>query len=130
MTQLLRRGLAATVLMIGAGTLAGASPARHLELKRTEPARDSTVQIAPTRLSLYYTAKPMSRLSTIKLEGPKGPVTLGAVTLDTVRGAPLIAPITGTMTPGVHTVTWLTASADGHPIRGTYTFTFTPKGTR
>jgi len=59
----------------------------------------------------------------VTLTGPSGAVATGAFVQDSVM---LRAPITGTMTPGAYTVGWVTASSDGHPIRGTFGFTVKP----
>lgn len=120
-------------LTIGAACASAAwatAPLRHLALKRAEPAADSTVAAAPTQLALYFTATPTLRLSSVTLIGPKGPVALAPLTLDSTKGAPLVAKISGTLVPGAQEVTWRTASADGHAITGKYSFTYTPRATR
>ena len=97
----------------------GDSAALHLRLTKSEPADSSVVATAPTEIKLWYSQKPQLRLSRVTLTGPSGEVTTGAIVQDSVM---LRAPITGTMTPGAYTVSWLTASSDGHPIRGTIRF--------
>ena len=37
-------------------------------------------------------------------------------------------PIEGRLTPGSYTVSWQAASGDGHPIRGSFDFTFASRG--
>jgi methionine-rich copper-binding protein CopC len=122
MTALHRRAL----LVFGALTLAvAASPERgdgaamHLRLTKSEPAKDGVLATAPTDIKLWYSQKPQLRISRVTLTGPSGEVATGAIVQDSVM---LRAPITGAMTPGAYTVSWLTASSDGHPIRGTIKF--------
>lgn len=121
MTVLPRRSLLAF------GTLAlilAASPSRsdgaalHLRLTRSEPAKDSVVT-APTELKLWFSQKPQLRLSRVTLTGPSGAVATGALVQDSLL---LRAPITGTMSSGAYTVSWVTASSDGHAIKGTFGF--------
>lgn len=131
MTFSLHRPLALLALSAAcAGAAWASAPLRHLTLKRAEPAADSTVTVAPTQLALHYSATPNLRLSSVTLTGPKGPVALAPLTLDSAKAAPLVAKLSGTMTPGLHTVSWRTASADGHAITGKYSFTYSPRATR
>lgn len=99
------------------------STAMHLRLTKSEPAKDSVVATAPTELKLWYSQTPQLRLSRVTLTGPAGAVTTGPVVQDSLM---LRAPITGAMTPGAYTVSWFTASSDGHPIRGTFGFSVKP----
>jgi len=126
MTALLRRTvLAASVAALALTTLPQRSDgaAMHLRLTKSEPAKDSVVAKAPTEIKLWYSQTPQLRLSRVTLTGPAGAVTTGPVVQDSLM---LRAPITGVMTPGAYTVSWLTASSDGHPIRGTFGFTVRP----
>ncbi|MEX2154694.1 MAG: copper resistance protein CopC [Gemmatimonadaceae bacterium] len=104
--------------------LAGAAaPLRfvaHTGLKRSEPAKNSRLSVAPARISLWFTARPQLVLSRIRLTGPSGAIPLGPIVADT--GYSLHASIPRTLGPGDYRVQWQTASADGHPIRGEFTF--------
>lgn len=99
------------------------STAMHLRLTKSEPAKDSVVAMAPTELKLWYSQTPQLRLSRVTLTGPAGAVTTGAIAQDSLM---LRVPITGAMAAGTYTVSWLTASSDGHPIRGTFGFSVKP----
>jgi len=126
MTAFLRRTvLAASVAALALTALPqrGDGAAMHLRLTKSEPAKDSVVAQAPTELKLWYSQTPQLRLSRVTLTGPAGAVTTGPVVQDSLM---LRAPITGAMTPGAYTVSWLTASSDGHPIRGTFGFSIKP----
>src|SRR5205085_5789 len=58
--------------------------------------------------------------SRLTLTGPAGSIPLGALASDT--GDALRADIGVTLAPGEYTVQWQTASADGHPAGGEFTF--------
>jgi methionine-rich copper-binding protein CopC len=122
MTALLRRTvLAASVAALALAALPqrGDGAAMHLRLTKSEPAKDSVVAKAPAEIKLWYSQKPQLRLSRVTLTGPSGEVATGAIVQDSVM---LRAPITGAMPAGAYTVSWVTASSDGHPIRGTIPF--------
>ncbi|HYC51369.1 MAG TPA: copper resistance protein CopC [Gemmatimonadaceae bacterium] len=93
----------------------------HTALKRSEPAADSRLDRAPTRVSLWFTGKPQVAFSSIRLQTPSGEIGLDSIVADT--GFSLHAAIPQVLGPGTYTVIWRTASADGHPIRGEFAFT-------
>ncbi|MHB0963575.1 MAG: copper resistance CopC family protein [Gemmatimonadaceae bacterium] len=99
------------------------SAAAHPRLLRAEPAAESHVQTMPRALSLTFNEPLTIALSRLTLLDPAGQ----PVALDTLRFAPedtktLTAKIRGTMPAGRYTVKWQAAGADGHPMRGQYTF--------
>ena len=97
---------------------------RHLALKRSEPAKAARLTTPPSRISLWFTAKPELAFSRIQLVGPAGDVVIGPIVADT--GNLLRAPIGAALVPGAYTVRWQAGSADGHPIRGEFTFDLLP----
>jgi copper transport protein len=102
--------------------LAAPSVARaHTSLKRSDPASGAHVAATLARITLWFTARPQLPFSRIALIGPAGPVALGAVLADS--GNALRADIGSPLAPGEYTIKWQTASADGHAIRGEFTFT-------
>lgn len=101
----------------------GKAPPLHLALERSEPADKSRQAVSPQRISLWFTAKPQLVFSRIALTGPSGGVTLDTIVADT--GNVLHARIPRALMTGDYTVAWQTASADGHPIRGQFTFSVT-----
>jgi copper transport protein len=96
-------------------------PLPHTELKRSEPAKDSRLTESPRRISLWFTAKPQLAFTRISLRGPMGDIPLDTVVADTAHS--LHAHVPRTLGAGSYTVRWQTASADGHPIRGEFSFT-------
>ena len=99
------------------------SAAAHPRLVRAVPAAASHVQTMPPALSLTFNEPLTIALSRLTLLDPAGQ----PVALDSVRFAPedtktLTAKILGTTRAGRYTVKWQAAGADGHPMRGEYTF--------
>ncbi len=99
------------------------SASAHPRLVRAVPAAESHVPTMPRALSLTFNEPLTIALSRLTLLDAAGK----AVALDSVRFAPddtktLTAKILGTMPAGRYTVKWQAAGADGHPMRGQYTF--------
>jgi copper transport protein len=119
------RRLLPVVLLLGAPllTAAGRSPTlpRHLALRLSEPTDQSRLPVAPERISLWFTARPQLAFSRMTLRGGSASISLDTIVADT--GNALHARIPRALTAGVYRVAWQTASADGHPIRGEFTFT-------
>jgi copper transport protein len=110
-------------LLLLALVLPFSSAAAHPRLVRSEPAAASHVQTMPRALALTFNEPLTIALSRLTLLDPAGQ----PVALDTLRFAPedtktLTAKILGTMPAGRYTVRWQAAGADGHPMRGEYTF--------
>lgn len=97
------------------------SAARHLTLVDSSPKEGATVATAPTEIVLKFNERLDPARRAISLRGPAGAVTMGPVrsVADTMAFA---ASITGTVTPGEYTVSWLAASPGHASLRGRYTF--------
>ncbi len=108
-------------LLLPSAGLASSGIPPHTGLKASDPAKDSRIDIAPTRVVLWFTALPQLAFSKIRLVGPSGEIQLARIVADT--GNALRAEIPQALGPGQYRVIWQTASADGHPIRGAFGFT-------
>ncbi|MGE2837268.1 copper resistance CopC family protein [Mycobacterium sp. SMC-4] len=112
-------GLLAAVLLIGAGVQAGSVWA-HATLIAADPAADSEVAVAPTRVSATFNEEMQAQFAAMTVVGPDGqqwadgdPVVDGAVISVGVRaGAPA----------GEFTVNYRATSADGHVVSGSWSF--------
>lgn len=93
----------------------------HLAFKRSEPAENARLSVAPTRVSLWFTAEPQLAFSRVRLSGPSGEIALDTIVADT--GHALHARIPTPLVPGTYRVLWQTAGVDGHPLRGEFAFT-------
>ena len=128
MAQAFRRiaALAGTCLAIAALTPSRA--VAHTTLERSRPAKDAHLAEAPRELRLRFSGPIEMIFTRLRLIGPDSvEVTLGDFRLDSART--VVAPIQGPLTPGTYTVIWQIAAADGHPIRGRYSFTIAPGAT-
>jgi copper transport protein len=123
------RRIALAVLAIF--VIGGLAPGRllaHGTLKSSVPAKGAHLGLAPRDLRLTFTERPELTFTRIQLLGPDNAVVpLGPLRLDTAQT--VIADIRGPLRAGTYTVVWQVASADGHPVRGRFSFTIAPGAT-
>lgn len=96
----------------------------HPKLVSAVPAANSHVVAVPAtvRLTFQEPLEPaMSRITVVHAGAHA--VTMGRVASDSADRKTLVASLTTPMGAGAYTVTWQAAGADGHPMRGSYTFT-------
>jgi copper transport protein len=110
----------AAVLLVSFAAVTTAPARLHTALRRSEPANEARLGTPPTRIALWFTARPQLPFSHVRLAGATGDVALDKLVADTGNG--IVARIAGPMPDGAYTVHWQTGSADGHPIRGEFTF--------
>lgn len=112
--------------LLAALLLVPQAAAAHGRLRSSAPAANARLTTAPRELRLVFTEAPELSFTTATLVGPDGPVALGA--LGATPDAPMgvAAPIRGRLVAGSYTVRWQTAGADGHPVRGTFSFVIEP----
>ncbi|HEX6534907.1 MAG TPA: copper resistance protein CopC [Gemmatimonadaceae bacterium] len=118
------RAFARAILPVAALLLFTPRPAlAHLHLRHAEPAADATLTTVPREIRLAFTEPVQLAISAVTLTGPDGaPVALGTLAVDPASSRTLVATIGGALRAGRYTVTWRTASPDGHPVRGHYSF--------
>ena len=110
--------------------LIGAAPAQaHDSLVSTSPADGETITEDPGVISLTLTGEPQASesIETAIIEVTAGdghPASTGEVTIE---GATISTEVS-LEHADEYTVDWRSLSADGHPIEGTYTFTYAPEG--
>jgi copper transport protein len=98
----------------------------HARLVRSTPAANSRDEVSPTSLSLWFSERPELRFTRLRLLDSSGTeIRLGAVANVVGDRMGVTATIDQQLTPGKYTVAWTTAAADGHPIKGRYSFTVT-----
>jgi putative copper export protein/methionine-rich copper-binding protein CopC len=123
-----RRFHAATALLLALATLIllpGLAFA-HTGLRRAAPGGGDHLSAAPRELRLTFTEAVEVTLARVALTGPNGPVELAPLTLHPDSAAVLLGPIQSPLVAGIYTVNWQVVGADGHPIRGEYTFVIAP----
>jgi methionine-rich copper-binding protein CopC len=110
-------------------TTASAAVARfHLALSKAEPKANDTVATSPAAIKLYFTESVKAAATSVRVTGADAKVvTIGPVTVDTAAKAPAVVAVKQALTPGKYTVAWKVVGADGHPMEGTFAFTFRAK---
>jgi copper transport protein len=116
-----RRGLA---LLLLAGLLAPAGLAAHTRLQSTAPANGATVSPDLGEVRVRFTARVDAGLTSLSVMRGADTVAAGRLThaVDGTDGHEYALPLPGRLAPGTYTVHWRTAGADGHVLRGTFTF--------
>ena len=112
-------GIAASVALLMLPALLWA----HARLKKSEPKASAQLATAPLAIALWFTESPELAFSRIALLGPDSTsIALGALarTSDSTFG--VVAAIQQPLGPGRYLVDWTTASTDGHPVRGRFSF--------
>ncbi len=123
--NLIRPALVAVfaALVLTAATNSAEGARRHTRLVKSAPAKDSVVA-APTSLQLWFNEKVDLGITRVRLADAAGAaVAVGPLTRADSADAPIVAAVMGAVPAGVYTVSWSTASKDGHPVRGTFNFT-------
>ncbi|HEX8431593.1 MAG TPA: CopD family protein [Longimicrobium sp.] len=99
----------------------------HGALRRSEPANGAHLAVAPRELRLTFNESVELAVARLQLVGPdSAAVVLGPLTLAVDSSMVLVAPIQGRLKAGSYTVVWQIAGADGHPVRGRYSFVIAP----
>ncbi len=95
----------------------------HPKLLKSTPAASATVSAAPTHLSATFNEKVTPALSKLVLLGAAADtIPLEAVGLASGDNKTLSAKISRALAPGRYVVKWQAAGADGHPVRGEFSF--------
>lgn len=103
------------------------SPAfAHGALKGASPGGGESLSTAPREIRLSFTEAVELAVSRLGLTGPQGPVALAPLVVDPDSSTVLIGGIEGPLVAGSYTVNWQVVGADGHPVRGEYSFTIAP----
>lgn len=116
-------GRALLVLMSAVSLLVPAEALAHLRLVSTNPASGARLSVSPAIVRLAFSVRPELALSDLLLVSVAGdtialtPLTYEATDQKVLRSIPR-APLGG----GRYVVSWRTASADGHPIKGQFEF--------
>jgi copper resistance protein C len=99
--------------------MAGVNPAQaHAYLDHASPAVDSTVQTAPSEVTLSFTQNLEPSFSTVEVSGPGGRVDQGKpqISGNTMRVG------LKALSPGTYHVHWRALSVDTHTTQGSFSF--------
>ena len=115
-----RRLLAALAVALGVVLLAAAPASAHAELLASNPYDGSIVPVQPEEITLQFSEKITVQADGIRvLDGAGHRVDRGRAAS---RGQEAVAPVRDGLSPGTYVVAWRVVSADGHPVRGAFTF--------
>jgi copper resistance protein C len=106
------------VLALVAATAVAGPAEAHAYLDHASPAVDSTVQTAPTELTLSFTQNLEPAFSTVEVSGPGGRVDAGKpqISGNTMRVG------LKALSPGTYQVHWRALSVDTHATQGSFSF--------
>lgn len=105
-----------------------AGAAAHSALQRSTPAAGDTLSAAPEALRLTFDRAVDLAFARLRLVGPDGAdVPLAPLALASDSERTLLGRLAGPLTAaGEYVVHWQIVSADGHPVRGEYSFAVAP----
>jgi LPXTG-motif cell wall-anchored protein len=78
---------------------------------------------APAAITLHFNEEPLDGMVDVAITDAAGAMV--ATSTAAVQGVEVTIPWPGTIGAGDYTVAYRVVSADGHPITGTFTFTYT-----
>ena len=88
------------------------------------PAEDQVLDVSPDHIRLWFSQDPEMALSRVRLTGSGEAIFALGKAQATDDSKSFMVPVTDTLPEGSYTITWQTASPDGHKVRGDYTFQF------
>jgi methionine-rich copper-binding protein CopC len=119
--------LASAILALAALLVAmvvTASPASaHARLEASSPKDGSTLTATPPEVMLQFNEQIKEGLNQISVKSGSTDATEGKPEVD---GNTVYQPLKSSLAAGDYTVSYKVVSADGHPISGTLSFTYTP----
>ncbi|UUZ43894.2 copper resistance protein CopC [Janibacter limosus] len=119
--------LASAILTLAALLVAmvvTASPASaHARLEASSPKDGSTLTATPPEVMLQFNEQIKEGLNQISVKSGSTDATEGKPEVD---GNTVYQPLKSSLAAGDYTVSYKVVSADGHPISGTLSFTYTP----
>lgn len=122
------RRTAAAVLTVACAIAASGFVVFHTHLKRSAPANGQRLTAPPAAIELWFSEKPELAVTSITLQSTSGTVVpLAPLTMsDASDTAAVVAKPKATIAPGAYEIHWRTMARDGHPARGTLSFTLAP----
>lgn len=116
------------LVLLVALLLAPAAAFAHGMLKSSTPAAGSHLSVVPTELRLTFTEATELAATRVELYGPDSQVVALAPIAygDGAVRRVVVAAIRAALVEGSYTVAWQMTGADGHPVRGRFTFMVMP----
>lgn len=114
------RSLVLALFLLVIALIPASAASAHAELSATDPADGTVVAEAPEALTLQYTEDVSVRPDGVRVLDDQGErVDSGATSAE---GPVVTVPLEGDLHDGTYVAAWRAVSADGHPIRGSFTF--------
>lgn len=96
----------------------------HLRLEKSEPSKGAELTTAPKTIRLWFSLPPEMGVTAVKLADADGTaIALGKPHRGSGASDPVDVDITDALHAGSYVVSWKTASKDGHPVTGDFSFT-------
>jgi copper transport protein len=122
-----RRVLLAAVAGLACALVLPASAFAHAALVRTVPLGSKILPAPPPEVRLTYSEAVEPRFAIVSVTDAAGKqVTAGAPRRATTDSHTLVTPVEQHLPEGWYLVFWRVISADGHPVRGAFTFAIGP----
>ena len=121
-----RRSVAVLLAVVGALLALPAAAGAHAALLRTVPSASGVVNGSPARVSLTYSEAVEPRFAIVSVTDASGRLqTAGSPRRSPANADQLDVPLKS-LAKGWYLVYWRVISADGHPVRGAFTFAVGP----
>lgn len=115
--------LVALAGLLAAMVLTAPSADAHARLEGSSPQDGATLAAVPPEVMLRFNEPIQEGLNQVSVKSGSTEVAKGDPQVD---GSNVYQPIEFTMEPGDYTVTYKVVSADGHPVSGSFDFTYAP----
>jgi copper transport protein len=123
----LRRTGAAALAVAFVALAAPASAFAHAALLRTSPSASVTLNKPPTELRMTFSEAVEPRFATVSVTDPQAnQETAGRPVRAETDPNTLVTPLKSNLPQGWYLVYWRVISADGHPVKGAFTFAVGP----
>jgi copper transport protein len=95
----------------------------HAHLLRSTPSAGARLDAPPANIRLVFSEAPMVAVTRVVLIAPNSDtVQLSAVRVDTADRHAILVDLPASLDSGKYTVRWSAAGSDGHPSKGSFTF--------
>lgn len=117
-------GAALTLLALLMAMVVTAAPAdAHARLESSSPKDGATLTAVPPEIMLRFNEPIKDGLNQVTVTSGSDDVATGKVQ---VEGSSVYQPVDFQMDPGEYTVSYKVVSADGHPVSGSFSFSYDP----
>jgi len=121
MIRIRSRNRAAILGVSGALLFLAGQASAHTQLLSADPAPNASVA-APTTITLHFNEALEAKVSNVKLsDGAGKTVTVSAAKAPDTKS--MTATTAAPLGAGKYMVSWTAVGGDGHPMKGTYSFT-------